>query len=146
MIFFSSFLIDLSYLNIEFEKFDWSSPLLMCIHFPIFTGFEIYTLGSLKFLCSSTMDTAVYLQIALLAYFCLIICHVARYDKNISICIYIEDRKKKETCILSNAHTSSYMIDVVSAPEKGLWTKRMEREKWKVRLIHQQTDFLTIAI
>lgn len=27
------------------------------------------------------MDTAVYLQIALLAYFCLIICHMARYDK-----------------------------------------------------------------
>ena len=41
------------------------------------------------------MDTAVYLQIALLAYFCLIICHMARYDKK-------EKSTQKHTFITRN--------------------------------------------
>ncbi len=53
------------------------------------------------------MDTAVYLQIALLAYFCLIICHMARYDKTFQF-VYIEE--KKETCNLSNALTFRWSV------------------------------------
>jgi uncharacterized protein YxeA len=40
------------------------------------------------------MDTAVYLQIALLAYFCLIICHMARYDKTFQF-VHIDETKAK---------------------------------------------------
>ena len=39
------------------------------------------------------MDTAVYLQIALLAYFCLIICHMARYDKTFQF-VHIDETQK----------------------------------------------------